>query len=117
LRPAAAKPTEGREPALERGPENQKGSDAVYHVTSRGHQRESIYRDDANWQARLDVIAQAADRFDAQVLAYCLMDKALGAAHASGQSVAADAASQRRLYPRSATWRRVSSGLSPQSCG
>jgi len=43
------------------------------HVTSRGDRRESIYRDDADRQAQLDVIARAADRFDAQVLAYCLM--------------------------------------------
>ena len=46
---------------------------AVYHVTSRGDRRESIYRDDADRQSQLQVIAQAMDRFDAQVLAYCLM--------------------------------------------
>ncbi len=46
---------------------------AVYHVTSRGHRREPIYRDDIDRMAHLDVIAQAMDRFDAQVLAYCLM--------------------------------------------
>jgi putative transposase len=46
---------------------------AVYHVTSRGDRREPIYRDDIDRMAHLDVIAQAMDRFDAQVLAYCLM--------------------------------------------
>jgi REP element-mobilizing transposase RayT len=46
---------------------------AVYHVTSRGDRREPIYRDDHDRMAQLDVIAQAMDRFDAQVLAYCLM--------------------------------------------
>jgi REP element-mobilizing transposase RayT len=47
--------------------------DAVYHVTSRGDRREPIYRDDADRQAQLDLLAQAMDRFDAQVLAYCQM--------------------------------------------
>ena len=46
---------------------------AVYHVTSRGDRREPIYRDDTDRQRHLDVIAQAMGRFDAQVLAYCLM--------------------------------------------
>ena len=46
---------------------------AVYHVTSRGDRREPIYRDDTDRQAQLDILAQAMDRFDAQVLAYCQM--------------------------------------------
>ena len=46
---------------------------AVYHVTSRGDRREMIYRGDEDRAAQLEVIAQAMDRFDAQVLAYCLM--------------------------------------------
>ncbi len=46
---------------------------AVYHVTSRGDRREPIYRDDDDRLAHLGVIAHAMDRFDAQVLAYCLM--------------------------------------------
>jgi putative transposase len=46
---------------------------AVYHVTSRGDRREPIYRDEVDRQMQLDVLAQAMDRFDAQVLAYCLM--------------------------------------------
>ena len=48
-------------------------ADAVYHVTSRGDRREAIYGDDEDRQRHLAVIAQATDRFDAQVLAYCLM--------------------------------------------
>jgi putative transposase len=46
---------------------------AIYHVTSRGDRRESIYRDDLDRQAQLETIAHAMDRFDAQVLAYCQM--------------------------------------------
>lgn len=46
---------------------------AVYQVPSRGGRPEPIYRDDADRLTQLDVIAQATDRFDAQVLAYCLM--------------------------------------------
>jgi putative transposase len=46
---------------------------AVYHVTSRGDRREPIYRDDVDRLSQLAVLAQAMDRFDAQVLAYCLM--------------------------------------------
>lgn len=46
---------------------------AVYHVTSRGDRREPIYRDDADRQAQLQILAEALERFDADVLAYCLM--------------------------------------------
>ena len=46
---------------------------AVYHVTSRGDRREPIFVDDADRLTLLDVLAQAAERFDAQALAYCLM--------------------------------------------
>ena len=46
---------------------------AVYHVTSRGDRREPIYRDAVDREAQLDVLEQAMDRFDARVLAYCLM--------------------------------------------
>jgi REP element-mobilizing transposase RayT len=46
---------------------------AVYHVTSRGDRREPIYVDDEDREAHLAVIARAMDRFDARVLAYCLM--------------------------------------------
>lgn len=47
---------------------------AVYHVTSRGDRREAIFDDDEDRHAFLNVIAQATERFDAVLLAYCLMD-------------------------------------------
>jgi REP element-mobilizing transposase RayT len=46
---------------------------AIYHVTSRGDRREAIYEDDADRERFLAVLGHAAARFDAQVLAYCLM--------------------------------------------
>ena len=46
---------------------------AIYHVTSRGDRREPIFVDDEDRHALLAVTDQAMDRFDAQVLAYCLM--------------------------------------------
>ena len=47
---------------------------AIYHVTSRGDRRETIFEDDQDRRAFLTVVGQAMDRFDAVVLAYCLMD-------------------------------------------
>ena len=46
---------------------------AVYHVTSRGDRRESIFDDDADRGTLLAVVEQGLERFDAQMLAYCLM--------------------------------------------
>ena len=46
---------------------------AVYHVTTRGDRREPIFVDDQDRLKFLDVVAQALSRFDAQILAYCLM--------------------------------------------
>jgi REP element-mobilizing transposase RayT len=46
---------------------------AVYHVTSRGDRREPIFVADADRLSLLDVVGQALSRFDAQMLAYCLM--------------------------------------------
>ena len=46
---------------------------AVYHVTSRGDRRELIYRSDDDRILHLAILAQAMNRFDAQLLAYCLM--------------------------------------------
>ncbi|MBL8339732.1 MAG: transposase [Rhodoferax sp.] len=46
---------------------------AVYHVTSRGDRRERIFADDKDRVALLEVVEQGLDRFDAQMLAYCLM--------------------------------------------
>jgi putative transposase len=46
---------------------------AVYHVTARGDRRESIFADDEDRRALLGVVEQGLERFDALVLAYCLM--------------------------------------------
>ena len=46
---------------------------AVYHVTSRGDRRESIFADDEDRVALLAIVEQGLERFDAQMLAYCLM--------------------------------------------
>ncbi len=46
---------------------------AVYHVTSRGDRREPIFVDDDDRERLLTVVGHAMERFDAQVLAYCLM--------------------------------------------
>lgn len=47
---------------------------AIYHVTSRGDRREAIFEDEVDRQTLLATVARAMQRFDAQVLAYCLMD-------------------------------------------
>jgi len=47
---------------------------AIYHVTSRGDRREPIFDDDEDRHGFLAVVGQAMERFDAVVLAYCLMD-------------------------------------------
>ena len=47
---------------------------AVYHVTARGDRHEFIIKDDEDRCALLNVVAEAMLRFDAEVLAYCLMD-------------------------------------------
>lgn len=47
---------------------------ALYHITCRGDRCEAIYLDDADRTAHLQVLSDALDRFDAQALAYCLMD-------------------------------------------
>jgi REP element-mobilizing transposase RayT len=46
---------------------------AIYHVTSRGDRREPIFVDDVDREALIAVLATGMSRFDAQVLAYCLM--------------------------------------------
>ena len=46
---------------------------ANYHVTSRGDRRESIFAEDDDRRALLRVAERATGRFDAAVLAYCLM--------------------------------------------
>ncbi len=46
---------------------------AVYHVTSRGDRQERIFIDDDDRRRLLHVVAQGMLRFDAEVLAFCLM--------------------------------------------
>lgn len=46
---------------------------AVYHVTSRGDRRQVIFVDDGDRQRFLELLAEAMDRFDGAVMAYCLM--------------------------------------------
>jgi REP element-mobilizing transposase RayT len=46
---------------------------AIYHLTSRGDRRKPIYRDDADRQTFLDVLALGCQRYGAEVLAYRLM--------------------------------------------
>lgn len=46
---------------------------ATYHVTSRGDRREAIFSDDDDRMRLLEVLASAAERFEAVVLAFCLM--------------------------------------------
>jgi len=47
--------------------------DPIRPVTSRGDRREPIFVDDQDRHGFLDVVAQALSRFDAEILAYCLM--------------------------------------------
>ena len=47
---------------------------ALYHVTSRGDQREAVYLDDADRQHWLALFGQVCRRFNWMCHAYCLMD-------------------------------------------
>lgn len=47
---------------------------AIYHVTARGDHGQSIFDDDIDRMNLLSVFAQAASRFDARALAFCLMN-------------------------------------------
>jgi REP element-mobilizing transposase RayT len=46
---------------------------AAYHVTARGNDRQSIFRDDADRRRFLETLGQACERFGLVVHAYCLM--------------------------------------------
>lgn len=46
---------------------------AVYHVSSHGEGNSSIFMDNADRQCLLSALAHGMQRFDAQVLAYCLL--------------------------------------------
>ena len=45
----------------------------LYHVTSRGDQREDIYHDDTDRQMWLTILAQTCERFNWQIHAWCQM--------------------------------------------
>lgn len=47
---------------------------AIYHVTSRGDRQEPVFEGDADRRAFLSLVGETMSRFDAGVLAYCLMD-------------------------------------------
>jgi putative transposase len=47
---------------------------ALYHLTSRGNAQEDIFRDDADREAFLAVLAAVVERFGWRLYAYCLMD-------------------------------------------
>src|SRR5258708_27167287 len=49
-------------------------SGALYHLTSRGNAQEDIFRDDADREAFLAVLAAVVERFEWRLYAYCLMD-------------------------------------------
>ncbi len=49
-------------------------SGALYHVTSRGNQRDAIYVDETDRQLFLDVLAEVCERFNWVLHAYCLMN-------------------------------------------
>ena len=46
---------------------------AVYHVTSRGNARQMIFRDDADREAFVEIVASAVKRYNLICHAYCLM--------------------------------------------
>jgi len=47
--------------------------DAVYHITSRGNNRQAIFHDDADREMFLVLLGQAAARFPLHLFAFCLM--------------------------------------------
>ncbi len=47
---------------------------AIYHVMNRGDRRESIVEDDLDRKCFLETLADACEKTDWQIHAYCLMD-------------------------------------------
>ena len=47
--------------------------DMCYHVLNRGNARAAVFRKDGDYDAFLDLIADACDRIPMRVLGYCLM--------------------------------------------
>jgi len=71
-----------------------------YHVMNRGRGRQRIFQHPADYQAFLDTLAEAHERFGLQIHAYCLMGQPLPLTgpYASRQSGAVYAAGPRPLY-------------------
>lgn len=46
---------------------------AVHHVVNRGNRKQIIFRKRADFQAFIQVLAEAVDRFEMRVIAFCLM--------------------------------------------
>ncbi|WP_263079849.1 transposase [Endozoicomonas sp. Mp262] len=46
---------------------------ALYHVTSRGNERKAIFREEADFDLFLDVLAEVCDRFNWVIHSWCLM--------------------------------------------
>jgi putative transposase len=45
----------------------------IYHALNRSHSKRKLFFNDADYQAFLNVLVEAASRFPVQILAYCLM--------------------------------------------
>jgi putative transposase len=46
----------------------------VYHITSRGSARQSIFLDSSDWDGFMDILSSVIARFDWVCHAYCLME-------------------------------------------
>lgn len=46
---------------------------ALYHVTARGNERKAIYREEADFEMYLGVLAEVCKRFNWVIHSYCLM--------------------------------------------
>jgi REP element-mobilizing transposase RayT len=46
-----------------------------YHVACRGNERRSIFKDDADWAAFLELLERSAGVYDVRVFCYVLMNK------------------------------------------
>ena len=47
---------------------------AFYHVTSRGNERQGIYKNNRDREKFLEYLSSASERYGAVIHAYCLMD-------------------------------------------
>lgn len=75
--------------------------DAHYHVMNRGRQHQCIFHSKTYYQAFLDTLAEAHERFGLVVHGYCLMGNHyhLLLHNPAGKSWPSHAAYQRRVHP------------------